>query len=34
MLPLMQAISDGEDHIMRDLTEQLAERFGLTDEER
>lgn len=34
MLPLLEAVSDGKDHVLRDLTRQLADRFNLTDDER
>jgi restriction system protein len=34
MLPLLRAISDDEEHALRDLTRQLADDFGLTDSER
>jgi restriction system protein len=34
MRPLMQVISDGEEHSMREALDQLADHFELTDEER
>ncbi len=34
MLPLLKALSDGRDHGVRDLTEHLADEFGLTADER
>jgi restriction system protein len=34
MLPLLEAVSDGQEHLMRHLVRSLADRFGLTDEER
>ncbi len=34
MLPLLTILSDGKERIIRDLTEQLAQHFALTDEER
>lgn len=34
MLPLLEALADGKEHVMRDVTAWLAGRFGLTDEER
>jgi restriction system protein len=34
MLPLMEALADGGEKTMRDLTELLAERFQLTQQER
>jgi len=34
MLPLLEAISDGGDHIMRDVTSVISDRFALSDEER
>ena len=33
MLPFLEALQDGQDRIMRELTETLAVRFGLTDED-
>ncbi|MGC3977799.1 MAG: winged helix-turn-helix domain-containing protein [Paludibacteraceae bacterium] len=34
MLPLLKLVSDGEEHIYRDLIEKLAVEFNVTDEER
>jgi restriction system protein len=34
MLPLVEALSDGHERTMRDLTEILADRFGLSEQER
>ena len=34
MLPLLEGLRDLRDRSMRELTESLAERFALTDEER
>lgn len=34
MLPLLQIVSDGKEHKYRDLIENLASEFNLTDEER
>lgn len=34
MRPLLEAHADGKEHLNRDLVAQLAEQFGLTDEER
>lgn len=34
MLPLLEAVSDGKDHGLRDLTRALADRLSLSDEER
>jgi restriction system protein len=34
MLPLMQLVSDGQEHNYRDLIERLAEHFNVTPEER
>lgn len=34
MLPLLEAISDGRDHRMRDISCRIADRFRLTEEER
>ncbi len=34
MLPLVEALADGHEQIMRDLTTKLADRFQLTHEER
>jgi restriction system protein len=34
MLPLLEAIVDGAEHRLRDVTQQLAERFKLADDER
>ena len=34
MLPLMEALADGGERTMRDLTGLLADRFDLTEEER
>ena len=34
MLPLLRHISDSKEHKMRDVTDQLAEQLGVTDEER
>jgi restriction system protein len=34
MLPLLRAVTDGQDHVLRDLIGQLADQVGLTTEER
>lgn len=34
MLPLLELVSDGEDHLMKDVTRGLADRFELTEDER
>lgn len=34
MLPILQAVSDGRDHLMRDVTRAIADHFGLSPEER
>ncbi len=34
MLPLLRIAADGHEHALRDVTEQLAQEFQLTDEER
>jgi restriction system protein len=34
MLPLLEVLADGDTHRVRDLTDQLASQFGLTQEER
>ena len=34
MLPVLDAVSDGNEHLFRDLVESLALKFGLTPEER
>ena len=34
MLPVLEAVADGGEHLLRDLTQQIAQRFELTDEER
>jgi restriction endonuclease Mrr len=34
MLPLLEALADGRERRMRDVTSELADRFGLTEEER
>ncbi len=34
MLPLVEALSDGQERTMRDLTDLLVSRFNLTDQER
>jgi restriction system protein len=34
MLPLLRCISDSKEHKMRDVTDQLAEHLGVTEEER
>ena len=34
MLPLLKLISDGQEHMYRDLIEDLAFEFGVTDEDR
>jgi restriction system protein len=33
MLPLLKQISDGKEHRMRDVTDELAQKLGVTDEE-
>ena len=34
MLPLLELVSDGKDHLMKDVTRGLANGFGLTEDER
>ena len=34
MLPLVEALADGQERTMRELTDLLADRFGLTEPER
>src|SRR5437870_8694767 len=34
MLPLLNVLSDGQTHTKRELTEKMADHFGLTPEER
>jgi restriction system protein len=34
MLPLLKVLSDGQTHTKRELTEKMADHFGLTPEER
>jgi restriction system protein len=34
MLPLLQAIGDGQEHVMRNVTKTIVEKFKLTDAER
>jgi restriction system protein len=34
MLPLVESLADGRERIMRDLTDELAGRFGLTEQDR
>jgi restriction system protein len=34
MLPLLELVSDGKDHLMKDVARGLADRFALTDDER
>jgi restriction system protein len=34
MLPLLSRLADGEVHTMKDLSRQVANHFGLTEEER
>jgi restriction system protein len=34
MLPLLELVSDGQDHLMKDVTRGLADRFELTQDER
>src|SRR3954453_10644917 len=34
MLPLLEALSDGQERLVREVTASLADRFKLTDEER
>jgi restriction system protein len=34
MLPLLEVVSDGKDHLMKDVTRALADRYELTEEER
>ncbi len=34
MLPPLELVSDGEDHLMKDVTRGLADRFELTEDER
>lgn len=34
MLPVLETLSDGKEHVLRDLIGQISDRLGLTDEER
>jgi restriction system protein len=34
MLPLLESIADGKEHVLRDVTKAIADRFGLTENER
>lgn len=34
MLPLLQLLSDGKEHLLREAVQELADKFKLTDEER
>ena len=34
MLPVLESIADGQDHMMRDVTRRVADRFGLSGDER
>jgi len=34
MLPLLEAISDGQDHLVRDVTRLIADKYGLSEDER
>ena len=34
MLPLLELVSDGKDHLMKDVTQGLADHFALTEDER
>jgi len=34
MLPLLQILSDGEEHLLRETVQELADKFSLSDEER
>lgn len=34
MLPILDIVSDGQPHFMRDVTNQIADKFGLSEEER
>lgn len=34
MLPVLEALRDGQEHFLRDVASHVAERFGLTDDER
>jgi len=34
MLPLLEAVADGEAHLLRDVREQIAQRVGLTESDR
>ncbi len=34
MLPLLELVSDGKDHLMKDVTRGVADRFELTEDER
>lgn len=34
MLPLLRILEDGEDHLLRNLVQQLADQFGLSEDEK
>ncbi|PYS49203.1 MAG: restriction endonuclease, partial [Acidobacteria bacterium] len=34
MLPLLQLLNDGQEHLLREAVQELANKFNLTDEER
>jgi restriction system protein len=34
MLPLLESVADGREYLLRDLVSQLADRFGLSNDER
>ncbi len=34
MLPVLRILSDGKEHLLRDVVQQLSDQFGLTEEER
>ena len=33
MLPILETVADGQEHAIRDVTRQIADRFGLTEDE-
>src|SRR4051794_10809422 len=34
MLPVLEAVADCQDHVMREVTRRVADRFGLSEDER
>jgi len=34
MLPILQILGDGKEHLLRDIVQQLSDQYGLTEEER